>query len=265
MEDGQTNGGGGLVLKYFVMLLLFITGLGVQSAFAEGESMLKGFSVGIGGSIITNEYKDMNGDVTALPLLSYEGEYFYLRGVSGGFHFYRTDWLELNAQISYLPQHFYAGNSDNWAMQQLDNRYSTLMGGFNGRVLSEFGVLSATFETDLLGYNNGILVDANYMYPFELGLVRLAPAIGIQWTDANYNRYYYGIDHSEARESGLEYYDPESCFTPYVQLGGRLNFTENWSAIASVRAIFLNEQVYDSPMVDRSEKYAFSLGAMYSF
>lgn len=229
------------------------------------KSALSGFTLGLGGGLITNEYKDMHGSSTVLPLLGYEGEYFYLRGLAGGFHFFRNEWLELNAQISYLPQHFYADDSDDWAIRQLDDRYSTLMGGFNGRILSEYGILSATFSTDLLGYNNGILIDASYVYPIKLGIIDLTPGVGFQWADANYDQYYYGVEKSEARKSGLDYYEPESSFSPYVQLGARLVLNENWSVMGSARAMFLGEEIYESPMVEQSEKYAFTLGAMYQF
>lgn len=246
-------------------ILGLIVFLCAQCPAAEKDSMLSGFSAGIGGSIITNEYKDMHGNVTALPLLGYEGEYLYLRGVAGGIHLFRNEWQELNGQLSYQPQHFYAGDSGDWAMRQLDNRYSTLMGGFNGRITSEYGVLNAGLSTDLLGYSNGILIDASYSYPINMDTISIVPALGLQWNDANYNRYYYGIDHDEANRSGLEYYDPEGSFSPYAQLSGRLNFDANWSLFASAKAMLLNQEIYDSPMVEASEKYAFSLGMIYKF
>lgn len=252
--------------KILYALLLFLGSLSnLYGAEKVDNSMLSGFSLGLGGSLITNEYKDMQGNSTLLPLLGYESEYFYLRGVAGGIHFFRNDWLELNAQLSYLPQHFYAGDSGNWAMRQLDNRYSTLMGGFNGRITSEIGIISATLSTDLLGYSNGTLLDAAYTYPIAIERLNIAPTIGFQWNDTNYNKYYYGIENSEARRSGLETYNPESSCSPYAQLSARLNFNENWSALASMRAMFLNQEIYDSPMVEKSEKYSFSLGALYSF
>lgn len=254
-------------LTIVILLVAALSGPGLAAFAAEGgeQSVLAGFSAGLGGTLITNEYKDMHGNSTVLPLLGYEGEYLYLRGVAGGIHFFRNEWLELNGQLSYQPQHFYADDSDDWALRQLDDRYSTLMGGFNGRLLSEYGILSATFATDLLGYSNGIILDGSYTYPIALGMLNLAPAVGFQWNDANYNRYYYGIDHDEAKQSGLSYYDPTSSFSPYAQLSARLNFNQNWSAFTSVRAMFLNQEIYDSPMVENSEKYSFSLGVLYNF
>lgn len=254
-------------MRFVTILITLLILLEVQLVAAETQwqSMLAGFKAGLGGSITTNEYKDMSGDITTLPLLGYEGKYTYLRGVAGGFHIFRNDWLELNAQISYLPQHFYADQSGDWAMRRLDDRYPTLMGGFNSRLISKAGIISATISTDLLGVNNGILLDASYSYPFELDIVKLAPTIGVQWTDANYNNYYYGIDHSEARRSGLEYYDPESACSPYAQLSASIDLTDNWSVFVSARAMFLSSSITDSDMVERNEKYSFSLGALYSF
>lgn len=255
----------GMRFSCIIIALLLFLEAPIMAAENQWQSMLAGFKAGLGGSITTNEYKDMSGNVTSPPLLGYEGEYLYLRGVSGGFHFFRNEWLELNVQLSYLPQHFYAEQSDDWAMRRLDDRYSTLMGGFNGRLISKAGILTATISTDLLGTSNGILLDASYSYPFELGIVKMAPTFGIQWTDVNYNNYYYGVDHNEARRSGLKYYDPESACSQYVQLSASLDITENWSTFGSVRTIFLSPAITDSPMVEASEKYSFSLGVFYSF
>ena len=56
------------------------------SFFDSINAVLSGFDVGLGGTIITSEYKDTRLAGSTLPLLGYEGEYFYLRGVSGGLH-----------------------------------------------------------------------------------------------------------------------------------------------------------------------------------
>lgn len=229
------------------------------------QSIFSGFNFGLGGAVMTSEYKGMEGDAIPIPLLGYEGDYLYLRGVSGGVHAYRNDWLELNAEISYMPLNFFADDSESWAMRRLDDRYSTLMAGINGVLRSPFGNLSVTASTDILGYSNGILVDGSYAYPIKLGRFEIEPAVGAQYNDANFNRYYYGIDHNEARKSHLSHYDPADSVSPYAQLSARVYFSENWSAFTSGQAMFLNQEIYDSPMVDDSEKYSISLGVLYAF
>lgn len=253
------------LLSLFLLLLVLAPAPGRAEESGFSMDMLAGFNAGIGGTMITSEYKGMSSGGTFLPLIGYEGEYLYLRGLAGGVHLYRNGWLEFNVQLSYLPQHFYADNSDSWAMRRLDDRYSSMLAGVNARITSPWGILSLTGSADVLGYSNGVLLDGNYSLPLPIGPVMLVPTVGVQWADVNYNDYYYGVSASEARKSGLHTYDPESSFTPYAQLTAKMDFTEHWSAFASCRAMFLTSEVTDSPMVEDSEKYAISLGVMYGF
>ena len=127
------------------------------------------------------------------------------------------------------------------------------------------GIVTATASTDVLGYSNGVIVDASYSYPFRLSRVALVPTVGLQWTDVNYNDYYYGVAASEARKSGFSEYTPDGCVSPYAGVTARMQFTDHVSGFASARALFLNQEITDSPMVDTSEKYSLSLGVMYKF
>ena len=65
-----------------------------------------GFNAGIGASLRTSEYKGINSLGSPLPLLGYEGNWLYLRGLSGGVHVFKNRYHEFNVQLSYLPQHF---------------------------------------------------------------------------------------------------------------------------------------------------------------
>ena len=74
-----------------------------------------GFDLGIGGTISTSEYRGVERLGTALPMLGYEGDRLYLRGLSGGVHVFKNENHEFNVQLSYLPQNFYASWSDSSA------------------------------------------------------------------------------------------------------------------------------------------------------
>ena len=50
-----------------------------------------------------------------------------------------------------------------------------------------------------------------------------------------------------------------------AEYAARFGFTENWSAFATFRALFLDKEVTNSPMVETSEKYTIGLGLMYGF
>ena len=232
---------------------------------AEGDSDRWGWGIGIGGTVISSEYKGIESGGSALPLLGYEGNWLYLRGLSGGLHIFKNDFHEFNIQLSYLPQHFYAGWSDNSRMKRLDDRYSSLLAGLDYRLNTAYGVGQLSLSGDALGYSRGIVADASYSYPLRLNMVSMAPTVGVQWTDVNYNDYYYGVDASEARASGLRSYSPESSFSPYGGLAARMLLNENWSIFASGQLMFLGSEIQDSPMVDKSTKYSLSGGFLYNF
>jgi len=247
-----------------IMALLFASA-SLAAEDGKSDDGRWGFNLGLGGTFSTSEYRGVTRLGTALPIVGYEGERLYLRGLSGGMHLLKDENNELNVQISYLPQHFYASWSDNSAMKKLDDRYSTAMAGLNYRLRTELGTLAATISTDVLGVSNGIMADASYSYPIRFGNMSVIPTAGVQWTDANYNDYYYGIGKSEAQASGLHQYAPEAALAPYGELTLRVGLTQNWSAFASGKATFLGEEVTDSPMVERGVKYSLSSGLLYAF
>ena len=224
-----------------------------------------GFDLGLGGSVTSSEYKDVYAAGATLPLLGYEGDRFYLRGISGGLHLFRNDRHEINAQLSYLPQRYLASWSGDEAMKQLDDRYSSMLAGLNYRFLSPYGILQATVSADILGYSNGVIARASYSYPLTLGRVTLLPSAGLTWTSCEYNRYYYGIQSDESRASGLSEYHPGSALSPNAGLAARVGLSENWSLFANGNLEFLNQEIYDSPMVENAVKLSLGAGLLYRF
>lgn len=252
---------------FYITLFVLALYAAIPAAAAEDNnpSLPWGFNLGIGGTFGTSEYRGINRLGMALPILGYEGDRLYLRGLSGGVHLLKDECNEINVQISYLPQKFYASWSDSAAMKKLDDRYSSAMAGINYRLRTDYGILSATLSTDILGVSNGVMADASYSYPIRFSSVSVIPTIGAQWTDVNHNNYYYGISRSESQTSGLSRYAPEGSISPYGELTVRIGLTESWSAFVSGKATFLGQQITDSPMVDQGTKYSVSTGVLYSF
>jgi outer membrane protein len=224
-----------------------------------------GFDLGIGGTVSTSEYRGVERLGTALPLLGYEGDRLYLRGLSGGVHVFKNENHEFNVQLSYLPQNFFASWSDSSAMKKLDDRYASAMVGINYRLHTDLGMLAATLSTDALGVNNGVMAVASYSYPVRFANMSLIPTLGVQWTDENYNDYYYGVSKGEAQASGLSHYSPQAALAPYGELTLRVGLSESWSAFVSGKALFLGEEVSNSPMVEHSSKHSLSGGFLYAF
>lgn len=66
-------------LKLLALGVLIATSAGV--AHAEGK-----FSLGAGVGVVEHPYKDYDTDVYPVPVINYEGDNFWFRGLGGGYY-----------------------------------------------------------------------------------------------------------------------------------------------------------------------------------
>lgn len=224
-----------------------------------------GGSVGLGAGVLSSEYKQTDGIAVPVPIINYENDHFYLRGLMAGFKVYADKMHEISLTLSYLPQYYKASRSDSWSMRQLDDRHSTVLAGAAYRLKTPFGTARASVGGDILDHGGGFVGDLAYLYPFKVGPATLSPTVGGMWTSKDYNDYYYGISGKESRKSGLKKYRPDDAFSPFAGLDATMDFTENWSMFLNMRAVFLSDEITDSPMVSEEVKWAFSAGFSYNF
>ena len=82
----------------FLSLSLAASGAMAQSADASAQKPRWGF--GLGAVVSDSVYAGEGTRVKPVPLLSYEGERFYWRGISGGAHLMRIGDLAVDATLS---------------------------------------------------------------------------------------------------------------------------------------------------------------------
>ncbi len=75
-------------------------------------------------------YKNTSSNTSIIPVSGYEGEHIFLRGLSGGYRLYPVGTPQnIIFRFMYDPRTFQPEDSDNIAMQQLDERKSSILGG----------------------------------------------------------------------------------------------------------------------------------------
>lgn len=223
------------------------------------------FSVGLGYGVSWSEYKGVSTDTSVIPIISYEGERLFLHGLTGGIYLLKNDNHKFYLNVSYMPQSFDASDSSEWAMRRLDDRKSTMMGGAGYKLTSDLGTVKIEAQFDLLNENKGMIVDASYAYPIYISSLTLTPKGGVIWANDKFNDYYYGISQKESQKSGLREYQADGDFSPYLGLGANLNINDSWNVFLSGQAVFLGDEITDSPMVGRDIKYSCGGGLSYSF
>ncbi|NPE60668.1 MipA/OmpV family protein [Dickeya dadantii] len=223
------------------------------------------FALGLGAVGETPLYRGDSGHVYAFPMVTYESESFYLRGLQGGYYLWNDAQNKLSLTAYYNPFGFKPGDSDDSQMKQLERRRGTLMAGLSYRYDAQWGTLRTLLAGDTLDYSNGLVWDSAYLYRFNDGDWSLTPGVGITWSSENQNRYYYGVTGDESARSGLRDYQPDDGWSPYVELNAGYKINTNWSTWVSGRYIRLSDEIKSSPMVDKSYNLMLGGGVSYTF
>lgn len=245
-----------------IKLLGLCVFLAASATAAHAESKL---TLGAGVGIVDSPYKQYGTDIYPVPVINYEGDNFWFRGLGGGYYLWndKTDKLSLTAYWS--PMYFKPGDSDSHQMRQLDRRHSTMMAGLNYIHNTPYGFLRTTLAGDTLDKSNGITWDMAWLYRYTQGALTLTPGIGAEWNSDNQNEYYYGVSHHESHKSGMRSYDANDGWNPYLELSANYRFAGDWSVYGLARYTRLSDEITDSPMVNKSWSGLISTGVTYTF
>ncbi len=236
-----------------------LTATGAQAADAP-EAGRKG-SVGIAVVALKAPYAGYDTDRLAAPIISWEGRSFFFRGGSVGYRLHQTAQSELALTASPYVMRFKRRDSHDPQLRQLDNRSLSGMLGVSWRHQADWGVLQANAQAEVTGHGGGFSADARYAYPVPAGRVTFMPAVGVTYTSADLNDYYFGVSQREAARSGLAHYSAGSGVSPYMDIAAVMPLGPRWTATASIRRTSLADAVRDSPMTlgDHMDTAALSL------
>lgn len=223
------------------------------------------FSLGAGVGVVETPYKQYDSKVYPVPVITWESDSFWFRGLGGGYYLWNDDADQLSVMAYYSPWHFKPGDSDNSQLRQLDKRKSTLMAGLSYIHNTQYGFLRTSLAGDTLDNSNGIVWDLAWLYRYNAGGLTVTPGIGVEWNSENQNQYYYGVSRSESRRSGLDSYDPSDSWNPYLELTVSYRLTDNLSVYGTGRYTHMSDEIKDSPMVDKSWAGLLSTGVTYRF
>ena len=212
-----------------------------------------------------NPYRARRVDYTPFPLLSWQGEQLYIDGDEAGWLAYQDSNRQLKLKGWWFDRRYDRHDGADHAMRQLNNRRTTLMAALSYQHITPYGALFAQLAADTLGQSDGMVATLSWTGYYQTGALTWLPATGVDWEDARLTRYYYGIAADEARRSGLAHYRPGAALTPWLQMAWQYRFSERWQGFAAGRVNWLDSEVRNSPMVEKSLSYSFDLGLSYHF
>jgi len=233
--------------------------------FTATSAMAGDFSVGAGAVFNESPYKGYNENVSAVPLISYEGEHFYVRQTTAGWVVWKDAKNEFSLTASWMPLHFDPEDNDDTAMSQLDERKSSAMLGGAYYRHESWGSLKFAVAADAMDESGGVAGELSYFRPVRMERLTLTPSVGVLFYDASFNDYYYGVSTQESRRSGLQQYSADESVTPYVGVAAKYQLTQNLYLNASAVYTVLPDEVKNSPMIDRDDSFALMTGLSWTF
>lgn len=249
------------MLKYVATVPFLLPALALaQTASSSSDLLAKAdddrWSIGVGAAVRQSPYAGEGTRIRPVPLLTYDGDRLFWRGLSGGMHLIDGDTFKLDAII--------AGRFDGFDIEDLgrtelarngvdaslledrdDGLDAGMAASWSGRA-GEFKLRALVDVTDASG---GYEVAADYAYRLQWGRTTVVPGVGVRWMSDDMVDYYYGtLDEEVAR--GVPFYQPGAALVPQVSVGFSRPLGEKWKLQGSLDYKFLPNEITDSPLME---------------
>ncbi|PZO08353.1 MAG: hypothetical protein DCF27_08690 [Lysobacteraceae bacterium] len=207
-------------------------------------------------------YRDLDDGLLAVPLVRFEGERAYLRGLRGGVRLVSSDTYEL-AVFGQARLDGYDSTDSPFLIGMSDRRASLDLGLASTWTSQTFGALELSVAADALDRSGGVEVAAGWTGLFRAGDWTFLPGASVKWQDASLVGYYYGVRGSEAIV-GRPAYSPGSAVTPELSLLATRPLGERWNVFARAGHAWLPSEITNSPIVDRNGSTSLLVGIGYA-
>ena len=238
-------------------LILVVTLLSISGAASAQQAPRWG--LGIGAAVSDSVYAGEGTRVTPFPLVSYQGERFYWRGISGGAHLVKRGGFALDATLS---ARFDGIDRDDFGVAELaergidrallEDRDDAVDLGLAGSWSGALGQLDLGIKGDITSASKGHEANITYSYPIQWGSTRLAPNIGVSHLSKKLANYYYGTLPEEVAR-GVANYQPGSAAVARVGIDVMRPFAGNWVFIGNLAYRKLPTKLSDSPLVEKDK------------
>jgi outer membrane protein len=216
------------------------------------------WGLGVGAIAKNSPYAGEGLRVQPIPLISYEGEHFFFRGITAGWQFVGNETFKLATiiqarfdgfEINELSRSKLAANGLDSRL--LDDRDDSLDAGISTTWSGSAGELELELLADVSGKSKGQEFSLQYGYPLNLGATLITPNIGVTYLSKKMANYYYGTLDSEVAR-GVINYKPDAVTVPHVGVDFMRFFGKNWTFLAFLQYSALPNKITDSPLLERN-------------
>ena len=113
--------------------------------------------------------------------------------------------------------------------------------------------------------SHGTLLEATYAAQFRLGNWSFYPQFGLEYRNAKYTNYFYGVSPAESVTSGYAAYSATASTTPVLGLALDVPLGGPWMINLQLRRKWLDSTVQNSPLVNKKTQDSGFMALAYRF
>jgi outer membrane protein len=229
---------------------------------------LNDYSFGVALTVSQSPYSGSENSTFGYPFLTsfrdsaFTDDWLLIRDGNLGFRWISEGGWELGAvgRVQTLG----TGTSDSPKLIALDDREWTLelapMIGWRGWPVQ----INLMVYTEVLGRHDGLISELEFSLPREWDRGFFVPTFELIHRDADYTNYYFGVSPAESLPTRPEYQAGESLST---SLGFRWGYaiTNKWLLSGSFGYEFLDDEISNSPIVDKDSLWSVNVGIAYNY
>lgn len=224
----------------------------------------KGVQIGLSAYHVDAGFAKYEPETKIVPTVFYESQRMYVRGNQLGVNLIKSQDKELSAYVQTAGDPYNPKNSKS-DHQKLKKTNGSIMAGGSYLYVTRFGGLQAQMATEVAGNSGGSLAKLSYLAKFKQGGLTVVPSAGMTWYDKKYNKYYYGISQAESDATGLNVYQPNADFSPFVSVMATYDMDDNLSLFFNQNTSLHGNEQLNSPKVKDRTINATTVGLLYTF
>ncbi|MCI5197157.1 MAG: MipA/OmpV family protein [Candidatus Electrothrix sp. AW5] len=229
---------------------------------AQSRHAAPTFSLGAGAVVSTSLYQGASYNVTPIPMLMFSGKQFFIQGTRAGMHLYQNEQLTVDLLGKYRFAAYETGDSAE--LIGIKERKGTVEAGVKASLRLGVAAFSCTVLSDVLDEHGGQVIQLRVMKPLRWRMIFLAPYLGVSVQSNDFSTYYYGVDSTEAL-AGWSEYDLDWTVNWQTGVTFRIGLSQNIMLNTVVGIELLDQDIADSPLVERDTRFFGMLGIAYGF
>lgn len=207
-------------------------------------------------------YRQIDEDLLVVPLVRFEGERAYLRGLRGGLVLVENEGFEFGPFLQVRGDGYDAADSPYLAGMD-DRKFSLDAGVAASWRIPRVGQFEASLATDALDRSGGQEAELSYTALLRAGGWTVLPSLSLRWQSRDLVDYYYGVRADEAIV-GRPAYAGDSALFPELAVLATRPLAGRWQLFARAGHTWLPSEVTDSPLVDQDGRTTVLVGLGYA-